>query len=180
VTRQGETVNSLSKWYTGSEKPAKEIATASSIGEHSVLKPGQRVLIPNSYVKKTAPPPKRKPSPKSPPAPEKIDRAATDKAPEKSEQGVAALTDVGSVPIRAEEAGSPTKLSEAEPTILAEEIAVSSARPQEQPAVEKAVPNTEAAKPAVSFEELLLKEQSEVERLRREMQLDAQPAGVGS
>jgi hypothetical protein len=43
VTRDGETVRSLSKWYTGSEKLADEIAKASNVSVNTPLKPWQRV-----------------------------------------------------------------------------------------------------------------------------------------
>ena len=59
VASSGETVRYLTKWYTGSEKATKDIAAVNSVRDGYYLKQGQRILIPYSYVRKTAPPPKQ-------------------------------------------------------------------------------------------------------------------------
>jgi hypothetical protein len=130
VTRNGETVRALSKWYAGSEKPAKEIARVSNVGENAALKPGQRILIPISYAKKKTPPPKPKAAPKAPPPAQAVE-----------------LKESSDPKLDVEPATATVKVD-----------------PPSAPST-----NPDKAKPVESFEELLLKEQSEVERLRQEM-----------
>lgn len=65
VTRPGETARSVARWYTGSDRPFREIAQISEVSEGGELKLGQRVLIPTFLVKKTNPPSAGSARPKS-------------------------------------------------------------------------------------------------------------------
>ncbi len=169
VTSQGETVRSVTRWYTGSEKLVRQIAKESKVGEAAPLKVGQRVLIPLAYVKKTTPPPKQKPSTKSP----KVVKGVKQEKKESplidetgNESGQVSLEANPSDPsawtvVPTEVGTESTQVDEStDPHTVASQTDVESA----------AAPDVVTTKPVESFEELLLKEQLEVERLRREMQ----------
>jgi hypothetical protein len=169
VTKQGETVRTLSKWYTGSEKPAKEIARVSNLRETTPLKVGQRVLIPTTYVRKTSPPPKPKARPKSQPIVKKDDGVDGAEMPgeEESPEPVALAAEPDPSDPGAWTAPSGLGAEDVNQDPHVGDVTTPSSDARAEGAIEAgaAVP-----KPVESFEELLLKEQLEVERIRREMQ----------
>jgi hypothetical protein len=169
VTRQGEAVRALSKWYTGSDKPAKEIARLSGVSESAPLKVGQRVLIPTTHVKKTAPPPKPKARPKAPQIAKKDESAenATSSDPLQSPEPESAMSDPD--PLDPSAWTAPTGDVETNTPNTAGSNDTKTGLVQEGLGV-PTEPDVATTKPVESFEELLMKEQQEVERLRREMQ----------
>jgi hypothetical protein len=178
VSKQGETVRSISKWYTGSEKSAKEIAQLSNVRESTPLKVGQRVLIPTKYAKKTTPPPKPKSRPKS---------QQVVKKDEVAEKGILSGNESSPEPesITPEpdplDPGAwtaPTEQNDSDTIQDGKTGDVTSEKPDPS-AVVAAEPDAAASKPVESFEELLLKEQLEVERLRREMQAAPSAGAAG-
>ncbi len=169
VAKPGETVRSLSKWYTGSEKPAKEIAQLSNVRESTPLKVGQRVLIPTAYVKKTTPPPKPKSRPNSQQVATKDEPAENNTmSGNEPSPGPEPLTP-GRDPLDPNAWTAPTEQRGIDSNQEDKAVDVTSEKPDSSIGV-AAEPDVPASKPVESFEELLLKEQLEVERLRREMQ----------
>ena len=58
VASSSETLPSIAKWYTGSEKSSLQLITK-NIGTSKALQPGARILIPMNVLKTARPMPKR-------------------------------------------------------------------------------------------------------------------------
>lgn len=178
VAKQGETVRSLSKWYTGAEKPAKEIAQLNNVRESTPLKVGQRVLIPTAYVKKTTPPPKSKYRPNSQQVVKKDEPAENNtisgNQPSPEPEPLTPEPD----PLDPQAWTAPTEQRDIDTNQEGRIGDVTSEKPDSSAGV-AAEPGVSVSKPVETFEELLLKEQLEVERLRREMQAAPSAGAAG-
>lgn len=176
VASRGESVSAISSWYTGSEKHAKLIAKANGLAERALLKVGQRILIPSAVVKKSTPLPKVK----------AVSNAITTSRIESDNRREGRDLDVKGDDVELsgddiewqvpkeqsppfEQAGQ--KLDGA--TIVQPGL---TANPDGTATVGVSGVGDDSAGAAESFEAQLLREQSEVERLRREMQSDAPTA----
>lgn len=178
VTKQGETVRSLSKWYTGSEKPAKEIAQSSDVRDSTPLKVGQLVLIPKAYVKKTNPPPKPKALPKPQPVIGKNKPAETGAISSNETSPEPDPIPIEPDPSDPSAWTAPPEQSDMDTNQDGKAGDVTSEQ-SEPSAVGHVAPEVATSKPVESFEELLLKEQLEVDRLRREMQTAPSDGATG-
>ena len=178
VAANGETVRALTRWYTGSERAVREVANLNAVREGIYLKPGQRILIPTEYVRKTAPPPKQQFSRKAQPR----SRKGTDGGDLEEVQSATDISVTNGVPETV--AASPSVVPEgamaesgaAQPNQESSQGGANTAPPDrtEQVSGSAETRPSPTAKPGVvpqelTLEDLLKREQSEVDRLKEEL-----------
>jgi hypothetical protein len=178
VAANGETVRTLTRWYTGSERAVREVANLNAVREGSYLKPGQRILIPSEHVRKTTPPPKQQFSKKAQPR----SRKGTDAADVEEVQSAADSSVANGMPDAV--AASPSVVPEG---AVVESVAAQPNQESNQGGANATLPGqtgqvsgsaepatSPAAKPSVvpqelTLEDLLKRERSEVDRLKEEL-----------